>query len=267
MRTVWPRMDRSPSNRAAPEIVAEDRNTLALRNLLFGPEGPAERGIHAEHREQVCRHRQRGNRLGLARRRQHREVGLHRQLFVGREVGDVFEHSVTPFPVEEVGRRRGRLRPVSKRIRLPELDEPARLSEWQRFEKNAVDDAEDRGVGADAERKRKGGHQRKRRPSGQHTERIPEILKQHVEAPLLFSQPERMGCRAAHATRRQPSAGSRERSGLRLPLTQPVCAVRRGHDERDAAEDPLHEKRTRLLSSRNRSTASSSARTPLAVRR
>jgi hypothetical protein len=40
---------------------------------------------------------------------------------------------------------------------MPDADEAVRIREWQRLEQNAVDDAENRGVGADAESERENG--------------------------------------------------------------------------------------------------------------
>ena len=71
-------------------------------------------------------------------------------------------------PVEVVGRRdRERLhaRESARRRRVPHADEPVGLGVGERLEQDGVDDAEDRGVGADAQREDRQGREREARGS------------------------------------------------------------------------------------------------------
>ena len=77
----------------------------------------------------------------------------------------------------------GRLRPVVDLsfVRLPEMDESirARVGQWPK--QNGVDDAEDRGVGADPEREREKNRQRKCGASAKTPEREPDVLAERTE--------------------------------------------------------------------------------------
>src|SRR5439155_748515 len=92
---------------------------------------------------------------------------------------DVLAPALPMLPVLEVGVRDER--PVAARPRLPQHHQPVRLAVGQGREHHAVDDAEDRGVGADAERQgdhRDGGE---RRLLAQRAQGKAYVLFQHDE--------------------------------------------------------------------------------------
>ena len=66
-------------------------------------------------------------------------------------------------------------------VALPDDREPLRISVRQRFQQNSVNDAEDGGVGADAESKREDSQGSEARRLAQHAEGEAEILEQRVE--------------------------------------------------------------------------------------
>ena len=99
---------------------------------------------------------------------------------------------------------------------LPHLHQPIGVADRQRAQQQIVDEAEERRVGADAERQRQRDHGGERRTLQQHAQRIPDVLRQrvgHGDASLFavgFAEllgaaepPERD---AARFVRRQPGA-------------------------------------------------------------
>ncbi len=94
---------------------------------------------------------------------------------------DVFEHPLV-VAIGEI--RRGTLihdGEVQARPAVIQADEPLRLVEGQRLQQHAVDHAEDRGVGADADRQREKGHGAERRAAPQRAQRVAEVARQAGE--------------------------------------------------------------------------------------
>ena len=69
------------------------------------------------------------------------------------------------------------------RVRLPEHHQPLRLRERQRLEQQGVDDAEDGGIGADAERQGDDGDRGESWARLQHADGVPDILHDGRENP------------------------------------------------------------------------------------
>ena len=78
------------------------------------------------------------------------------------------------FAIDEVVRRRHvQVGDADARRRVPHADEPVGIVERQRLEEHAADDAEDGGVGADAERQGEDGDQREHRRAKQAADNAP----------------------------------------------------------------------------------------------
>ena len=99
---------------------------------------------------------------------------------------------------------------------LPHLHQPIRVADRQRAQQQIVDEAEERRVGADAERERQRDHGGERRTLQQHAHRIADVLRHrvgHGDASLFavgFAEPlgpaEPPERDAARFVRRQPAA-------------------------------------------------------------
>src|SRR2546421_8549747 len=92
-------------------------------------------------------------------------------------------------PVQEIraGYRNG---VVEARSGACNGDELLRMNIGQRLQKHAIDDAEDRGVRADAQRERHNGHQGKAGIFTQHARGVAQVLEEFIEpkrAPLVAS--------------------------------------------------------------------------------
>ena len=72
-------------------------------------------------------------------------------------------------------RRRGRCRSAGSVDRLPQVDQPIAVTVGQRLEQHAADDAEDRRVGADAERQRDHDHGGERGAVSQRAQGVPDV--------------------------------------------------------------------------------------------
>ena len=144
-----------------PERAADDRGARAAPALVVGgAEHAASRGRDAEHLEEAAadEHSLRVSDLaapGQVETRRRPRQQARKRLLVGAE----------PFPL-----RVGQLRVPGDdvagpraRIVKPHLDELARILHGERAETHGVEQLEDRGVGADAERQRERGHRREPR--------------------------------------------------------------------------------------------------------
>ena len=111
----------------------------------------------AEHVEHVRGHEQRVGDLGAA-------VGLQlRRRHEGEVALEAVERGVHLLEVEEVGRRQRIARQVLLGVEAPDVHEPRVIAIGQRLQQHAVDDGEDRGGGADAERQREHGERAEHR--------------------------------------------------------------------------------------------------------
>ena len=72
---------------------------------------------------------------------------------------------------------------AARRQRSPDLDEPVRLGKGQRLQQHAVDDAEDRGGGADAERQHQHDPGGQRRLAAHQAHRSPNVAQNHERPP------------------------------------------------------------------------------------
>ena len=156
-RAVWPpsRSDSDarsglPTKPRLPEAMADDDGGLRVGTRFVRGEGPAGFRRDAENAEEAVAHRAPLGKARLAAaedRRRIAAVGRHR-----------VEARRSVAPVDEVRMRYAR--GAAARVALAERDDAGGLAVRQRPQQHAVDDAEDRGVGADAERQRDHGDER-----------------------------------------------------------------------------------------------------------
>ena len=143
--------DRAADNRriggeaADPEAVGQERDTIAADRLLLRGERAADERRHAEHGEQVRRDARAVQPLGIAPAGEV-EVGD------GAHRGNAVEHLIARPPVVDAGHRARRAHDFALVRSAIDVDQPIRLAIWQRLQQDAVDDAEHRRRGADAER-------------------------------------------------------------------------------------------------------------------
>ena len=112
-------------------------------------------------------------------------------------------------------------------VRLPELDEMRGVAIRQLAPQHGVDDAEDGGRGADADGERQRGDDREPGAPSQHAEAVRNVLRHHVETPMLLQQLQGVrdgaGAEAHGAARGVPQLG--------VPLTAPLSAPPARHEQ------------------------------------
>ncbi len=149
-----------------PQGVADHGHLVLAELILAGQERPAERGLDAEDVEvaggYTCTAQL--NRLGPAGHR-HVAAGLR---------GMGVEDRVVSLPVQEIQRRDAV--PFTLRRLLEDPDDPFGLIVGQRFQQDAVHEAENRHIGADANGQRQDRHQRKTPAVGQRACGVAQIL-------------------------------------------------------------------------------------------
>ena len=142
---------------ALPGGVAQHHHARRAGLVFFGAERAAKERLDAEHGEVIGRH--------VAAVEAHR-LTVHRDGRGGERLGGQgLERPVLPLQLDEVAGR-GRVAGGGGR-RLPDAHDPLRVREWQRLEQHAVDQAEHRRVGTDAERQHPDGDQGEARIAGE----------------------------------------------------------------------------------------------------
>ena len=146
-------------------VAAADEFVLA-RQAAFG-------GADLERREESRRDEYRGEALRIAVAG---EIDAAPAVGVP-EAADVGERRALRAPVVEIERRHGRVEHSGGAIGGVHLEQLLRVRKWQRSQQHAVDDGEDRGVRADAERERDDGGDRERGRGAELAQRVGEILR------------------------------------------------------------------------------------------
>ena len=166
-----------------PEPVAQHQHRLGAWLVLAGAEGASSQRAHAEHVEEVGRDDAGLHPAGLPLPEENEGHGV---------VLDERLHGPAPLPV--VGQLQGReLRvdhPAEGR-RLAEIDEALPVLVGQRPQQHAADHAEDRGVGADAEREGQHGDEREAGALAERAEGEAEVVQQtgHEGSPGALARP------------------------------------------------------------------------------
>ena len=172
--------DRSvASEPCLPEAVAE-HSDVHPRPVFLRRERPPQHRPDAEHVEQVPRHLRH---VDAHRRTTPRELG--RTLDVRR---DPFERLLLTLDIGEVRRRERRVLEVGAREPLLQRHQPFGLVEGKRPDQDGIDDAEGRGVDADAEAERQDYHREEPGMASKRPGSVPQIVQEGRHARLT-------GCR------------------------------------------------------------------------
>src|SRR5262249_48604880 len=137
-----------------PESVTYHRNAGLARILFIREKRAAERGLHAERGKEVARNRRASNALGgLAA-----DV-VERSILVS---GNALKRMRLRSPIEKIGDcKRSSIAAGGFHAPVPNHHQPFWFRNQCGFQQHPVDHAEDRGVGADSERKHDQRHYRK----------------------------------------------------------------------------------------------------------
>ena len=156
--------------------MADHRRVRRARRIVFLREGAAERGVHADQRQRAVGDVQRLDPFGLA------ATGNRDRHVVPQ--ADVLEDFAV-LAICEISRRRliHRTRGNAGRD-VPHADEALGIGQWQWLQQDAVDDAENQGVGADGGGEGEGRGQREGRRRDQASEGVPHSLSDGI--PGLF---------------------------------------------------------------------------------
>ena len=158
-----------------PETEADDGHAGTAGCTLAGRERAPEQGADAEHREEGGFGLDVGSRLGLAAAA---DVGPP----VPGEERARLERLVLRLPIHVV--RPGKGVTSGCRLRLEEPDQPVGFVEGQGAEQDRIDDGEDGGVGADAERERQHGDREESGGLAHRAEEVADVLERVAHTSL-----------------------------------------------------------------------------------
>ena len=154
---------------ALPEGIAQHDDLVLAIMVIFGSQRATRRRFDAERLKEFA-----GN--------QHRTQALRlitaRQVIVPVEVSrERFEYLIPILPVGEVcAPDRPVILPLFQ-ITFPNGHQTVRILEWQRAQQYRIDDREDRGVRADAQRQGQDCYTRKAGPLQQHSQSVAHVLQ------------------------------------------------------------------------------------------
>ena len=154
-----------------PEHMAEDDHAILASLVLIGKKRAASLRLNAEDLEVAGRDPRPTKLHRIAAPRERRRAAA----LGGHEVED----GVIRLPVEEI--QRGDAVAVAAGRLLEDTDDPIGIRVRQRLEQDAVNEAEDRGVGADAERQREDRDRCKSRTLRQGSPAVTQVLEQRIE--------------------------------------------------------------------------------------
>jgi hypothetical protein len=176
----------------APEPVRQDRKTIGLRLGVVFSEGAAEEGLPPQRREEGGRDGEAAQLLGqpVLREVEH-AAGEERRVLDRRRLS---------LAIEVVGNRHARLRQAHQRVPVPDEHEPFGLGIRQRLEQQLVEEAENGGVRADAERERQHRDEREDRVLAEAPERVTDVLHECLDGCQPVKVARRVG-RTANADR------------------------------------------------------------------
>ena len=178
---------RTPVEPRAPETVAHNGHAI-----VGGLRHPADDWRDPE----IAKERLRDSLDAASRFRA--AVDVNRGTLEGSEAGNLRQDSVVRSDVVEHGRRErvGRLLHSKSNRHCPYLDELVGLPHRQRAKQQSVDEAEERGVGADPERQRERNDDGESRALREHPACVAHVLRKHVQqrhaALIAVGLPERL---------------------------------------------------------------------------
>src|SRR5205823_6166294 len=136
--------------------------------VVLGSEPSPDHGLNAERRERAFRD---GEALHLLRRSEPRDAHS-----VAVPYTELLKRAILVTKGEVIGGREIQILNGDPRRLLPDADQLLRIGVWQRLQQNAVDDAEDGGVGTDSNSDREYGQKSEHRRAKQSAENAPELL-------------------------------------------------------------------------------------------
>ena len=182
MRTALPTARGVAAEAPPPEPVGEHHGPIARAAFVGRQERPSQRRRDAEDGEEVRGRQREADALGLALPRQRSRSHP--------DAGDLRELAAAAADLQDLVAGRGHARLPRLAVARPEHDEPRRLGVRKGRDERGVEDREDRGVRADAERERRDRDDREPRAAPEHAEGVAEILPEGFEP--------RAGARLAH---------------------------------------------------------------------
>ena len=147
--------------------MAEDDDEVMAGLIFFGEKVAPQGRLHAERRQEAVAdaHAHQAFRLAAVNQVERSRANRHHAL----------EDRVLFLPVEKIARRTGKLGEL-RQFRLTDHQQPVGFGERQRPKQDRVDDREDGGVGADAERQCNDGYSREARRFQQHARPVADVL-------------------------------------------------------------------------------------------
>ncbi len=167
---------------ALPEAVGEHHDVPGTRPVLLRAEAPPEGRRPAQDPEEPGRDLRALDPLGLDAGRGQAQVGAG-------EGGHAGERTALRPPVREVGRRGGEAREAGRGVAVDQQRQAVGVRIGQRPQQDAVDDAEDRRVGADPQGQGDEGGGGQRRGAGEAPEGDPQVFEQGLHRRVSSSPP------------------------------------------------------------------------------
>jgi hypothetical protein len=164
---------------ALPRRIGNDADVFRADGGVGLAEEPAAQRRHPEHVEQLRRHDH-----GVHAARALRRTEIHG---AGGVCADGLKRPVPLPELGPLGQRDPEAIEAQPRKRAGDELQPLRPGVRQRLEHDAVDDAEDGGVGADPERERQDGHRHVPGTPAQGPEGIPDVVRQGLHMAVLVN--------------------------------------------------------------------------------
>ena len=151
-----------------PQAVGQDHEVVGIRPGLVLGESPAEKRLALQGREERRRHHERAHLLRLTAVRQIRAAaGEERRILDGRRLC---------LAIDVVGDGNAGLWQPHQRIHVPDEDQPFGVRIRERAQQHLVEQAENGGVCADAQRQRQDGDEGEQRLLAQGPERVADVM-------------------------------------------------------------------------------------------
>jgi hypothetical protein len=151
-----------------PQTIADDGHLLVAGLLFLRQKVAAERGRDAQQPEEIP---------GCVRAPHLFRLAVSCQVVKPcAKGGNLFEYMALRAPVEKFRGRSDAAGHVAIRIGIPDQRDAAGIRKWERAQQYRVDDAENRGVGADSDGQRQHRHDGEAPASPQHPPAISQVL-------------------------------------------------------------------------------------------
>ena len=165
--------------RRRPEAMGQHHRPRGVRAVVPRPQQPAENGVEAHHLEVGPAHHSRAHLAGLAE--------AHEREGDRREVAERDEAAHALAQIHDLGHREGRVLGADAVRRLADVDEPVLVPVREGLEQHAPHQAEDGGVGPDAQGQREDHGDRQALAAPERPRREAEVLPKghaHLTSPI-----------------------------------------------------------------------------------